>query len=1027
MINCFTRLKIILPALLSVIYTLSYSQTGTLAGTVLDSKKEPVTGATVRVEGTTLGAATDIDGKYTIANVPTGKHKIDVSYIGMQPQTIAVTVKEGETLVTDVTMKDNDELLNEVVVVGYGTQIKKDMSSSVSEVKGDVVGDKPVYDFTSALQGQAAGVQITTDNGLAGAATTVRIRGTKSLTNSAEPLYIIDGVPIISYDISNAEGADGYNVSPLQNINPGDIANIVILKDAEATAIYGARGANGVIIVTTKQGSAGKTKVDFSFQTGMSQAAHVVSLLDAQQFIQVYNQAYHNDYPNFKGQAPLPGSLTDSTASNTNWLKQMLRTGHYEDASFSMSGGDAKTTYYIGMGFRDDESFMVGNAFERANFRSNLSHQVNKYFSVGYNASITYTLNKYVPASTAGGLGAAESFALPIFPVYKSTTDNFGNYYYIQNPSVTGTNAQANQNPVANIALNQSEGNTFSSVSNAYMEVTPFTGLTFRNEFGIDMINQLENFFTSPLILGGDSGVAADRRDFYFTWNLNSTLDYKKDIDNNNSIDALVGFNPTETTEKFSYISETDFPVSTFTQPQQGAIVNSATAGTGRQYAFVSYFTRINYKLYQRFNFEVSLRDDGSSRFDQGHRWGLFPAGSAAWMLTDEHFMNRATKVLSLFKLRASVGATGNSEMTTDWAFLSAYSGGQNYAGLTGIGPSNLPVPNLTWETTIKSDVGFDYGFLNNRLSGVVDFYEENTHNCLISTFPLSPSSGFSSTTANVGALYNRGIEFNITTNNLKAHSKLQWKTTLNIATNQNKVTNLGGVYSIGGTNYGNNAAVVGYPVGVWLLAQYAGIDPQTGQVLIYDSTGKNKVVANATNTVEYEKPVGRPYPILQGGLTNTFKFYNFDVLVLFTFSVGNQIYDDDGKRQTGNINFGWNQLSEVEDAWTAPGQVTSIQKLTTLSTPDYDINTTRYLYNASFLRLRTLTLGYTLPARSVAKMKMRTLRFYISAQNLAVLTKYNGWDPETNRDNSGAITQGVSYLNTPQARIYSIGFNVGF
>jgi hypothetical protein len=380
---------------------------------------------------------------------------------------------------------------------------------------------------------------------------------------------------------------------------------------------------------------------------------------------------------------------------------------------------------------------------------------------------------------------------------------------------------------------------------------------------------------------------------------------------------------------------------------------------------------------------------------------------------------------MNFFKIRASVGETGNSEMSTDWAFLNSFNGNQNYAGYSGIGPNTLGNPNLTWETTIKADVGFDYAFLNNRISGAIDFYQENTNNVLISAAPLSPSSGFSSVTSNIGALYNRGIELNITSNNLGPKSKLGWKTIFNIATNQNKVTSLGGVQSVSGTNYGNNVAVVGQPVGVWLLAKYAGVDPETGQTLIYDSTGKNKVVATAGNTVAYAKPVGRPYPYIFGGITNTFNYMGFDLSIVLTYSVGNQIYDDDGKRQTGDLAFGWNQLSDALNAWTPTNTNTNIPKLSLVN--NYDLNTTRYLYDASFLRLRTLTLGYSLPARSLAKMKMRSLRFYVSAQNLAVWTKYKGWDPETNRDSSGAITQGVSYLNSPQARIFSFGFNVGF
>ena len=414
-----TRLRVLLVILFGVFYTLSHAQTGSVEGTVLNKDKEPVEGATAKIKGTNLGAITDTAGKFVILNAPTGSQVLQVSFIGYAAYEKAIEVTSGINTLPTVNLKDDALSLNDVVVVGYGTQIKKDISSSLSEVKGDVIGDKPVYDFTSALAGQAAGVLITTDNGMAGATTTVRIRGVKTLSNSAEPLYVIDGVPIVSYDISNADATSGYNISPLSNIDPNDIESVVILKDAAATAIYGARGANGVVVVTTKHGKSGKPKVDISYSGGVTQAAHVISLLDASQYEQLYTEAWKND--GNTGPVIYPNGLTDATASNTNWLKQVLGTGHYNDVNASVSGGDAKSTYYIGMGFRDDNSFMIGNAFKRASFRANLDHTVNKYFSIGFNSSLTYTYNKYLPTSYVGGLGAAESTMLPIYPVTAPT------------------------------------------------------------------------------------------------------------------------------------------------------------------------------------------------------------------------------------------------------------------------------------------------------------------------------------------------------------------------------------------------------------------------------------------------------------------------------------------------------------------------------------------------------------------------------------------------------------------------------
>lgn len=1010
--HTFTSLRNRLFFLLSVICTLSYAQTGNLTGVVLSEKNEGLIGATVKVKGTSTGGSCDLDGKYSIMNIPVGDQTFVVSYIGFTPREIVINIKEGENVQPAIVLKEDKMQLNEVVVVGYGTQVKHDMSSAAATVKAADLMDKPVYNFTSALAGEAAGVQITTDNGAAGATTTVRVRGTHSLSSSADPLYVIDGVQIVAYDISIAAtggGSLGYNVSPLSNINPSDIESIEVLKDAAATAIYGARGANGVIIVTTKSGKEGKTKIDFSYTAGITTPAHEIKMLNGQQYVQLYQEAYRND-----SIAHVPGAqnfktrfgFSPDSAANTDWLKQVFRTGYYNEANLSTSGGNAKTTFYAGLGYRGEQTFLKGNSFQRVSLRTNVTHTASKYFDFGVNISLTRTDNHYVPTSYAGGLGAAQSSMLPIFPVY----NHDGTY-----------NADAGTNPVAQINLIKQDNISWRTIDNIFFNIHFLKNFTWHNEFGIDLIEQNETLFY-PTLITGVSGTAQNRTDEYFTYNYTSSLDYKKEFKEKHFFEALIGANATATIEKFSFEQGTGLVNPAFTQVQN-AVPDSTTgtAGTGRQWSFASFFGRLNYKYNNRYLFQVSFRADGSSRFSPGNRFGYFPAGSFGWVISEEKFFKQQ-RAMNFLKFRASSGLVGNAEFTNDFAYYSTF-GTTSYAGQQAITPTQTAVNNLTWESTLKNDVGVDYGFFDGRLSGLIDFYYEYTYNELVQAYPLSPSSGYSTVTENRGKTRNDGLEIQLTSYNMKTKSKFQWKTTVNFALNRNKVLDLGGVAQIQGTGPNRNRAIVGQPIGVYWLAQYAGVDPATGSPMIYDFNG-HKVAATATSVETYAKPMGRPYPIFQGGFTNTFSYHGFDLQVLLTYSYGNQIYDDGGKYQSYTLSNYFNQTTDILARWQKAGDVTNIPKLSTVNWDN--LNSSLFLHDASYLKVKNIILSYSLPMSVVTKMKMRNFRIFVSVQNLATLTPYKGWDPEYNRDNSGAITQGASYLGTPQARAYSIGFNFG-
>lgn len=997
--------------LLSVTYTLSFGQLGSISGTVTDENKEEVIGATVFLEGTSIGTYSNEEGVYKLEKLAAGTYTVIFRYIGYETKKEVVELGDNDQKTLDIQLGADALLLDEVIMIGYGTQQRRDISSSVSTIGAEEIEGKPVFNFASSMQGQAAGVQVTTDNGLAGSPVTVRVRGTNSISGSVEPLYVVDGIPIFNSDLSDASGRLGYSQSPLSMINPNDIESITVLKDAAATAIYGARGANGVVIVTTKSGKAGKAKVDISYDAGVSTASNKLPMLDGDQYVELYLEAWHNDSldGNNTGSAPtaIKGIDIDSI-SNTDWIREVLQMGQFHNLNLSVSGGTEKTTYFMGGSFRDETTFLKGNKFQRLTFRANLDHNFNKFFSMGYNVSFARTLNHYVRAGAAGGLGRAQAEALPIFPIFNDDSTYFG--------------AMIGLNPVADLVLPDFKNISYRTLGNVHFEIKPVKGLTWRNELGLDWINQHETFFTPASIMLQDQPIAEDRRINYYNWNINSTLTYKTTIKEKHNLAIMAGFNPQQTVEEFTYISGTDFPSSQFTQVQGAGTISFATAGTGQEYTFASFFGRINYEFSRKYMAQVSFRADGSSRFGPENKFGYFPAGSIGWIISEENFL-KENPILSYLKLRASLGTTGNAEIG-NFSQQNFFGVGQNYAGQPGIGPVNLADTTIKWETNLNTTVGIDFGILNDRISGSLEYFYNRSSEVLVVNVPIAPSSGYGSIDAqNLAVVQNQGIDIQLSSNNLGPAAPIKWRTDLTLSTYSNKIIDLKGLTEVEGSNFGENRAIEGQPVGAFYMAEYAGIDPETGLEMIYDLEG-NTVVANSTNTVSERQVVGTPYPLFFGGLKNSWEWKGLGLDLFFTFSYGNKIYDDHGKRQMGNMGFGWNQDIRTLDRWQNSGDQTEVPKLSLVR--NQDINTSRHLYDASFLRLRNIVLYYNFPASITNKLKLRSGRVFLSVQNAFVVTPYKGWDPEVNRENSGAVTQGVTYLSPPQARVFQVGISVG-
>ncbi len=1022
----------------------AFGQTGTLTGVVTDKATgEQLPGANVYVEGTSIGVSTAADGKYTL-KVPAGKVVIICSYTGYQRMTVTLNIQKDQILTQDFGIAEDNLQLDEIVVVGFGTKRKRDVTSSISTVKAAEIASIPVENFGKALQGRTPGVQITSDNGLPGGAVTFRVRGTSSLLASSEPLYVVDGIPAVTGSLTNESGfPDKSNV--LSQIDPADIASIEILKDAAAAAIYGARSANGVVLITTKQGKLGegkpKTNFSFNYYAGVTTVTNRLKILDGSRYLALTKEAwtnsgkdisndyrayyenlpygiyntnllYEGNYNNFTEEqknATLAANKKIIDNTNTNWLDESLQQGFIQNASLSATGGTARTQYYINGAYYDEKGFIKANDFTRYNGRVNFSHIASDHFKFGANVGLSYTINKRVPTGWAGGLGTAQSRSLPIMPVYTAGGD------YFAPKTSNGTNIVASRDDLKYSA------NTFSILANVFGEFNFTNWLSIRDEFGLNNVYVKDYKYEGPITREASSVNATDRRVQVETYTNMLSLNFNK-VFGKHDVSGFLGMQVQNSSTAGSWITGTNFPSSAYTQPGNASIITGGNWTSA--YGFLSYMGRASYSYNNKYYLTVSLRRDASSRFGPGHKWGWFPSTSVGWTITEEKFIPESVKkVLTYFKLRGSYGIMGNAEIG-DYSYFGSYNS-STYNGLPGIKIANIANPNLGWEKTSQVDIGLDFGLWNGRLSGGFDYYYKYTTDMLLNV-NVPQTSGASTVTKNVGSMYNKGIEIFLTSNNLVG--KFKWQTEFNINNNRNEIVDIQGQI-IAGENYGNNYAQAGHPVGAWRLVEYYGVDPKTGGELFVLADGSIGPWDDADPNffANHAKVVGNPYPTWFGGLNNIFSWKGFDASVLFTFQWGNDVYRDDGKfLEGGSIGSNWNQMTTIEDRWQKPGDNTETPQLLWSNTYSTH-NSTRYLDDGSFLRLKTVTIGYTLPNEWSKTIAMSSIRVYFMAQNWWILTKYKGWDPEVNRDLSGNITQGVTYLSPPQSKSFTIGVNLNF
>ncbi|MFD2514876.1 SusC/RagA family TonB-linked outer membrane protein [Pontibacter locisalis] len=1006
--------KIVLLSFLLVIALIgsAWAQTQTVSGRVTAaSDGTALPGVTVLEKGTTNGITTGANGEYRLNVQPNAT--LVFRFIGMVPQEVAVSGRSE----VNVQLRADQKQLEEVVVVGYGTQEKRDVTGSIARVSGEELENIPTPSLESALQGRAAGVQIESGSGKVGQGIKVRIRGSASVTASNQPLYVVDGIPITSESqgIGNNEPTN-----PLADLDPNDIESIDILKDASSASIYGSRASNGVVIITTKKGTQGKTKFNVGYSTGVSEATNKVEFLDGPEYLSLLRESFERSetidyYINTLGFFADVDDALDyfipewRNPANVNWQDQVFRSGSYREASASANGGNEKTTFYIGGSYSDQEGILIGNAFERISGRINLEHKASDKITVGANFSLARTENNRVANDNAFATPLQIVALAPIQPIIDPETGelNANTIYY--NGLIEARDAF-------------SDAIVYRNISKVYggLEITP--KLSFRSEFGLDLLNQEEESYQGNQTQTGEpvGGFGQMRNVNVVNYTTNNFFSYNTRFTDNHVLDATLGMSYQHSNTDATYVAGQGFPNDDFKKLASASdITSGSTIGTAN--SLLSYFARANYKLFNKYLFSLSARVDGSSRFGADNKYGVFPAVGLGWIISDESFME-GIDFLSFLKLKTSYGITGNQEIG-NFDSRGLYSG-VSYAGVSGIIPVSVENPELQWETTKQFDAGVSFGFLNDRISGTLDYYQKNTEDLLLNV-QVPSTTGFTNITKNVGKLENKGWELSLTTQNLVG--EFNWSTTLNYARNRNEITDLEGQVIRAGAI---NRAVEGQPIGVFFTKKYAGVDPQTGDALYYLKAGSDETTTNYG--AAEEQVVGNPNPDFQGGLVNNFSYKGFDLSVLIQFVYGNEIYNNAGRFQSANMDYLDNQTRDQLNRWQQPGDITTVPEARFLD-GNGTATSSRWIYDGSYLRGKNITLGYTLPKSLASKAFMSSVRVYLTAQNFFTITDYPGWDPEVNTQGTGPsstrsnVGAGTDFYTAPQAKTIAVGVNFGF
>ncbi|MBZ5858656.1 SusC/RagA family TonB-linked outer membrane protein [Flavihumibacter profundi] len=1034
----FKKLTGLLWSLLLLTTLSVQAQTREISGRITDQKDGlPLAGVTVTVKGTSVSTATGADGTFSL-KIPSGAKTLVISSVGYAQQEVAVYDN------ISVSLTVGESALSEVVVVGYGTKIKRDITGSVAKVGAKELGNTPATSFESALQGRAAGVQVEQQNGKLGQGIKVRIRGASSVSAGNEPLYVVDGVPVTTTDLSS----NGAQTSPLADLNTNDIESIEVLKDASSAAIYGSQASNGVVLITTKRGKAGKSKIDFGFFSGVQEPTHLRSFMNAQQFVDYSRQAavgagkyeYRLGYWNTEQEGIdwwtnyVESRLKRYSAGNddyktykvnTDWQKEAFQPAPITQYDLSLSGGNEKTTFYMAGQYLDQTGIAKNNSLKRYNGRLNIDHKLNNWLSAGMNMAFSRTLNFRVSNDNAFSTPLQSVALSPITPLIDPRTGLISGELDPET-GVPNTNYPVYYNPM--LSVKGAYYNTFVNriLGNVYGQAQIMKGLSFRTEFGMDQLNQTEEAYYGPITVRNTQyprGGGFTSADQILNYNTNNFFRYFTKIKEDHDIDVVAGMSYQDQNHFSQGATAESFPSSAYKKLTSAGTKTDATS-TETEFSFLSYFSRLNYKFKNRYLLALSGRYDASSRFGPNSRWGFFPAASAGWILSEEKFL-ADSKWLSFLKVKASYGLTGNAGIG-NYPWQGLWTGDGAYASIPGQRPSQLSNPDLKWETTASADFGVEFGIIKNRVTAEVDYYFRDTKDLLLAV-EVPGTSGFSSQIRNLGKLNNKGFEFSINSENIVTKN-FRWTTNLNFAMNKNTITDLKG-QELGIGNV--NRAREGQPLGVFVAREFAGADPATGDAIWYKNTKDASGKIDRTPTSDYNEAadvvIGNPNPDFIYGMRNNFNYKGLELDVFIQGVHGNKIYDGGGQYMSASGSNGFdNQTTDQLNAWKNPGDKTMVPEARTFQANGTDPSS-RWLYDGSYLRIKQLTLGYNLPKNVLAKIKLERAKVYVRGQNLFTFTNYKGWDPEVNADYQASnINQGVDFYSVPQLRTIIFGVSIG-
>jgi len=1018
-----------------------YSQTA-ITGIVKSAKGEALIGVNVYVKSTTIGIITDVDGKFTLT-IPAGivDPVLVFRYVGFLEQEIKV----GNTSHFEIMLNEEIQQLNEVVVVGYGVQKKTDLTGAVSMVEGSTLDKFAVSGVDQALQGRAAGVSVTQNTGAPGDGVSIRIRGTGSIYSDNEPLYVIDGIPT-------------KDPMALNSISPSEIESITILKDAASAAIYGSRANNGVVLITTKRAKKGESKIEFKFQTGFQNHGVLPAFVNTQQYVDVYNTAAKNDNPYLPSfvQRPLITPAYAATLPNVNHLEEIFRSAPTQTYDLSFSGGNEKTTYNLAGSYFNQDGIIYNSGFKRMTGRANVNSVIKDWLTVNGNVNVYHTSTDII-ASNGDGWGGNGSnpvryafFRTPAIPTY----DSLHNFVDLpKHPELFGDG----YNPLG-VALNTHNtklDDGYNVKFNSVIKLSP--NLSFTTNAGLDYntSNQKrfnENWGTNQRINNPNSLGIDDN--YSSTWTVNNVLSYTKTFAENHNLTIMAGEESIHSTSYDESSSVMNIPDQNLNLVYLSNGIGIRTSSEGKAaYALQSFFGRINYDFAGKYLASLVLREDGTSRFAPQNRWGTFYSGSLGWVISQENFF-KDVKLIDRWKVRLGYGLNGNQDIPNWYAYTDKLSGQINYpfggSVNNGYAPTQLGNADVKWETATQFDIGTDLSFWKGMLNISVDYFYKVTHNMLVQQ-PLPPSVGYNYLNGNPwvnnGEILNKGLEVEVT--HKRRIGEFGYNITANIGTLHNEVLQMNG--AIIDQAFGFTRTEKGYPIGSFYMYKMEGIFQTNAQIIshayqgnLLSQTGMSGDIRpgdvmyadiNGDGVINQKDMthVGSPIPTLTGGLNLSCDYKGIDISIFFQGAYGDKIYYQAARDIEGFYRPFTVTDRYYQNQWTGPGSTNTYPIASWSDSQNNTVTSTRFLQDGSYIRLKNLQIGYTLPAALTQKAHFSKIRVYFSGTNLYTLTKYTGLDPEMTTNNNIQPGQGVDIVRNvdwgtfPTAISYNLGIDLIF